>query len=135
MASQSHKICVAHSASSRNLKQVGSSVNPSLKRCPLRGQCPVNSPITNLNWSLFSFNTPFVLLAECHSINPFACLSPAITNQIANQSANQITLAKTRTTCPQITINNRNIPRNTEVKYLGLYLDQKLTWRTHIKKK
>jgi hypothetical protein len=46
MASQSHRICVADSTASRPLKQVGSSVNPSLKRCPLRWQCPVNSPVT-----------------------------------------------------------------------------------------
>jgi hypothetical protein len=32
MASQSHGICVADSSSSRNLSQVGSSVNPILKR-------------------------------------------------------------------------------------------------------
>jgi hypothetical protein len=33
----------------------------------------------------------------------------------------------------QSTINNIQIPVQTEVKYLGLYLDQKLTW--HIKTK
>jgi hypothetical protein len=70
MASQSRKICVADSASSRHLKQLGSSVNPSLKRCPLRWQYPVNSPITHLNWSLFTFNRSFVLLAEGSGINP-----------------------------------------------------------------
>ncbi|PNF30905.1 hypothetical protein B7P43_G03641 [Cryptotermes secundus] len=54
---------------------------------------------------------------------------------INNEKSVQITFTNRRTTCPQITINNSNIPINTEVKYLGLYLDQKLTWRTHIKKK
>jgi hypothetical protein len=49
MASQSHKIRVADSSSSRHLSQVGSSVNPSLKRCPFRWQCPVNSPTTQEN--------------------------------------------------------------------------------------
>jgi hypothetical protein len=64
MASQSHRICVADSTSSRHLLQVGSSVNPSLKRCALRWQCCVNSPISHLNWSLFSFNRSFIVLAE-----------------------------------------------------------------------
>jgi hypothetical protein len=39
-------MCVADSSSSRDLLQMGSSVNPSLKRCPFRWQCPVNSPTT-----------------------------------------------------------------------------------------
>jgi hypothetical protein len=38
----------------------GWSVSPSLKRW----QCPVKSPTTHLNCSLFNFNTSFVLLAE-----------------------------------------------------------------------
>jgi hypothetical protein len=40
------------------------SVNPDLKRCPSRWQCPVNSPNIYLNWSLFNFNWSFVLLAD-----------------------------------------------------------------------
>jgi hypothetical protein len=67
---------VADSSSCRHLSQVGSSVNPSLKRCPLRWQCPVGNPNTHLNWSLFSFNRSFVLVTEGPDINPFACLSP-----------------------------------------------------------
>jgi hypothetical protein len=63
-ASQSHRICVADSSSSRHLSRMGSSVNPNLKRCPFRWQCPVSSPTTHLNWSLLSLNRSFVLLAE-----------------------------------------------------------------------
>jgi hypothetical protein len=63
-ASQSHRICVAGLSSSRHLLQMGSSVNPNLKRFPFRWQCPVSSPTTHLNWSLLSLNRSFVLLAE-----------------------------------------------------------------------
>jgi hypothetical protein len=41
----------------------------------------------------------------------------------------QITLT-TRNMCPQVNMNNVHIPIKTEVKYLGLHLDQKLTWKT-----
>jgi hypothetical protein len=34
-----------------------------------------------------------------------------------------------------VTMNNILIPMQTEVKYLGLHLDQRLTWRTHTKTK
>jgi hypothetical protein len=78
MASQSHKICVADSSSSRHLSQAGSSVNPSSKRCPFRWQCPVNGPTIHLNWSLFNFNRSFILLAEGPDISLFTCLSPVV---------------------------------------------------------
>jgi hypothetical protein len=55
---------VADSSSCRQLSQVGSSVSPSLKRRPLRWQCPVSNPTTHLSWSLFGYNRSFVLLAE-----------------------------------------------------------------------
>jgi hypothetical protein len=60
---------------------MGLSVNPNLKRCPFRWQCPVSSPTTHLNWSLFNFNRSFVLLAEGPGISPFAFLSPIMDSQ------------------------------------------------------
>jgi hypothetical protein len=47
----------------------------------------------------------------------------------------QITFTTRRAVCPQVSINNVPIPIKREVKYLGLHLDAKLTWRTHIKTK
>jgi hypothetical protein len=47
---------VADSSFPMHLSQIWSSVSPSLKRCSLSRQCPVNSPITYLNYSLFYFN-------------------------------------------------------------------------------
>jgi hypothetical protein len=78
IASQLHRTCVVDSSSSRHLSQVGSSINPSLKRCPFRWQCPVNSPTIHLNWSLFNFSRSFVPLAEGPDISSFACLSPVV---------------------------------------------------------
>jgi hypothetical protein len=47
----------------------------------------------------------------------------------------QITFTTRRALCPQVNINNVPIPIETEVKYLGLHLDQKVTWKPHIKAK
>jgi hypothetical protein len=80
-ASQSHRICVADSSYSRHLSRMGSSVNPNLKRCLFRWQCPVSSPTTHLNCSLLSLNRFFVLLAEGPCISPFVCLSPVKDSQ------------------------------------------------------
>jgi hypothetical protein len=66
----------ADSSSFRHLLQRGSTVNPSLKTCPFRWQCPVNSPTIHLSWSLLSFNRCLDLLAEGPTISSFACLSP-----------------------------------------------------------
>jgi hypothetical protein len=80
-ASQSHRLCVADSSSSRHLSQMGSLANPNLKRCPFRWQCPGSSPTTHLKWSLFNFNRSFVLLEEGPSMSPFASLSPVVDSQ------------------------------------------------------
>jgi hypothetical protein len=37
--------------------------------------------------------------------------------------------------CPAVTINNITIPHSTEVKYLGLTFDRRLTWSLHFKDK
>jgi hypothetical protein len=47
----------------------------------------------------------------------------------------QITFATRRTICRQVSINNFPIPMKQEVKYLGLHLDKRITWQTHIKAK
>jgi hypothetical protein len=43
------------------------------------------------------------------------------------------TLRKSST--PDVTINDIHIPRKTEIKYLGMTIDSKLTWKQHIAKK
>ena len=38
-------------------------------------------------------------------------------------------------TCPQVTINNTIIPSKDSVRYLGMTLDRRLTWKKHILEK
>jgi hypothetical protein len=51
------------------------------------------------------------------------------------EKSSQITFTTKRTICPRVSISNFPIPIKQEVKYLGLHLDQKLSWQTHIKAK
>jgi hypothetical protein len=46
-----------------------------------------------------------------------------------------VTFTTTRAICPQVTANNAPITMLTDVKYVGLHLDRRLTWSTHIKTK
>jgi hypothetical protein len=46
-----------------------------------------------------------------------------------------VTFTTKRSLCPLVTMNNVPIPMQSDVKNLGLHLDQRLTWRTHIKTK
>ena len=48
---------------------------------------------------------------------------------------NQAKFTTKRTLCPPVTVNNALIPMQPDVKYLGFHLEQRLTWRTHIKTK
>jgi hypothetical protein len=47
----------------------------------------------------------------------------------------QVTFTTRRINCPQVHINNIKIPVQTETKYLGLHLDQKLIWQKHVNTK
>jgi len=47
----------------------------------------------------------------------------------------QVTFTTRKNICPPLTFNNAPIPVTTEVKYLGLHLEQRLTWNTHIQAK
>lgn len=54
---------------------------------------------------------------------------------VNSNKSSHVTFTTRRAVCPQVRINNDFIPTKTEVKYLGLHLDQQLTWRAHIKAK
>ena len=45
------------------------------------------------------------------------------------------TFTTRRGICPPVNLHSTPIPVKKEVKYLGLHLDGKLTWKTHIKAK
>jgi len=54
---------------------------------------------------------------------------------LANTKSTQITFAKNRIVCPQTTVYNTPMPMKSEITYLGLHLDQRLTRQAHVKVK
>uniref|UniRef100_A0A2S2N814 Putative RNA-directed DNA polymerase n=1 Tax=Schizaphis graminum TaxID=13262 RepID=A0A2S2N814_SCHGA len=55
--------------------------------------------------------------------------------KINENKSSHITFTLRPNTSPSVTLNNETIPRESSVKYLGIHLDQRLTWATHIKTK
>ena len=47
----------------------------------------------------------------------------------------QVTFALKKNTCPTVQLNNKQLTQPDDVKYLGIHLDRKLTWRKHISTK
>jgi len=54
---------------------------------------------------------------------------------INESNSSFITFTLRKGSCPPVTMNNNPIPSYSEVKYLGLILDSKLTWNPHLKAK
>ena len=55
--------------------------------------------------------------------------------KVNQNKSTHITFTNRKGQCPPISINQTTIPKESTVKYLGLHLDSKLTWREHITKK
>jgi len=54
----------------------------------------------------------------------------------ANESkSTQVIFTLRREDCPPVYLNGRPIPQQDSVKYLGLHLDRRLNWSTHIQAK
>ena len=55
--------------------------------------------------------------------------------KINEKKSSHITFTPRKQTCPQVTINNTIIPSKDSVRYLGMTLDRRLTWKKHISEK
>jgi hypothetical protein len=55
--------------------------------------------------------------------------------KINNEKSSHITFTLKQSTVPPVYLNNKVIPSSSNVKYLGMALDKRLTWATHIKQK
>jgi hypothetical protein len=50
----------------------------------------------------------------------------------ANENkSTHVTFTLKRENCPTVTMNGNQIPQGETARYLGIYLDRRLTWRTH----
>jgi hypothetical protein len=55
--------------------------------------------------------------------------------KINEVKSTQVTFTVRREQCPPVRLNDQNIPQSPSVKYLGIRLDSKLTWKDHVIKK
>jgi hypothetical protein len=62
---------------------------------------------------------------------PLTFLLPFLFGANASKSLH-VTFTTRSGKCPPVHLNNMQLPREDHVKYLGLHLDRRLTWRHHI---
>lgn len=55
--------------------------------------------------------------------------------KVNENKSTHVTFTLNKRTCPPVQLNDINIPQQTKVKYLGLHLDRRLTWKNHIEAK
>lgn len=53
-------------------------------------------------------------------------------DRINESKLTHVTFTTRRDICPPVTLNNKALPQKDNVKYLGIHLDQRLTWKKHI---
>jgi len=82
---------------------------------------------------LASHNDPYcasqILQRNLNRIEPWLTKWKIKANELKSV---HITFTLRRKTCPNVKLNNVVIPQVTEVKYLGIHLDRRLTWQKHI---
>lgn len=50
----------------------------------------------------------------------------------ANESKSiHVTFSNRKGNCPAVTLNDYQLPHKSEAKYLGMFLDRRLTWQKH----
>lgn len=52
--------------------------------------------------------------------------------KVNENKSTHVIFTKIRVQCPRVCINNHPIPTAHEAKCLGIHLDKRLTWKTHI---
>ena len=52
--------------------------------------------------------------------------------EINEKKSTHVIFTLRKQTCPQVTINNITVPKKDTVRYLGITLDRRLTWKQHI---
>uniref|UniRef100_A0A1B6KCY8 Reverse transcriptase domain-containing protein n=1 Tax=Graphocephala atropunctata TaxID=36148 RepID=A0A1B6KCY8_9HEMI len=52
--------------------------------------------------------------------------------EVNENKSSHLTCTLRTQTCPPVSLNNVQLPQVTEVKYLGMHIDRRLTWRSHI---
>ena len=52
--------------------------------------------------------------------------------KINEKKSTHVTFTLRKQTCPQVSINNITVPNKDTVRYLGMTLDRRLTWKQHI---
>lgn len=55
--------------------------------------------------------------------------------RINETKSQHITFTLKKQTCPTVTLNDINMTQTKEIKYLGLHLDRRLTWKKHVETK
>lgn len=52
--------------------------------------------------------------------------------KVNEAKSTHVTFTLKKETCPPVVLNGQQLPQATDVKYLGMYLDRRLTWKKHI---